>query len=257
MKDKKRKIDDLYDHSHQVREILGKAPNWVIRWGISVIFIVVVLLFACASFIRYNDVVHAQILVSSTNPPVYVKIPSSGRLTKVFVESGQHVNQGESLASFNSFSHSESNNNLIKSPISGKITVLDTWYNEQNIAGEKTVFTIVPHDLGEIVGRILLPIKDSEKVKKGQKVVIKIEKYPFEEWGGLQGSIEDISEVPNQGTESFYSLYIKVNGLTTSLDKQLDFVQEMQGQAEIVTEELSVLERMFYQLKSTIGIGRD
>ena len=36
------------------------------------------------------------------------------------------------------------------------------------------------------------------------------------------------------------------------MDKKIDFKQEMRGNAEIVTEELSVLERIFYQLKKPL-----
>ena len=35
----RRKIDDLSERSDQVKDILGQAPNWVIQWGISVVFI--------------------------------------------------------------------------------------------------------------------------------------------------------------------------------------------------------------------------
>ena len=39
----KRKIDDLNERSGEVKDILGQAPNWVIQWGISVVFIIVII----------------------------------------------------------------------------------------------------------------------------------------------------------------------------------------------------------------------
>jgi hypothetical protein len=38
------------------------------------------------------------------------------------------------------------------------------------------------------------------------------------------------------------------NPLVTSYHKSLHFHQEMQGQAEIVTEDIALLERIFYQI---------
>ncbi|XLS29903.1 hypothetical protein ACJD0Z_03555 [Flavobacteriaceae bacterium M23B6Z8] len=46
-----------------------------------------------------------------------------------------------------------------------------------------------------------------------------------------------------------YKFHIDIEGLTTSYEKEIDFNQEMQGTAEIVVEELTVLQRIFYQLR--------
>jgi len=40
------------------------------------------------------------------------------------------------------------------------------------------------------------------------------------------------------------------NGLKTSYNKQITFQQEMKGSAEIVTEDLRLIERILYQFKS-------
>ena len=107
----------------------------------------------------------------------------------------------------------------------------------------------MPNDLEEIIGRVTLPIRNSGKVQVGQKVIVKLANYPFEEWGSLEGEIRSISEVPKQGEEAFYTLYIELKGLTTSYGKEIAFKQEMQGTADIVVEELTVLQRIFYQLR--------
>jgi multidrug resistance efflux pump len=432
----KRKIDLLDERSDQVKEILGKAPNWVIRSGITVVFIIVVLLILGAALIGYNDIIPAQVTITSKNPPVYLKANTSGRLTHIFVEADQQVEEGEVLAEientanledvlylrdkivdfrtevgtldslrtiyppylglgsiqlaygefltqyqnyvlFNALSPSEResamirkqlgeqraflakqqrqlsifredlelskssyernktlyeknviskaefenasrgylsdkqqyegfltgisntqiaianfnnlltksniqgtefentykqqldkayqtlNNELllweqqflIKSPISGKVTVFDIWNKYQNVSVGETLFTVVPNDLEGIIGRVTLPIRNSGKVKIGQKVIIKLANYPFEEWGNLEGEIQNISEVPKQGEEAFYTLYIKLDDLSTSYGKQVDFKQEMQGTAEIVIEELTILQRIFYQLRKVFDRG--
>ncbi|BFP40520.1 HlyD family efflux transporter periplasmic adaptor subunit [Flavobacteriaceae bacterium GF1] len=424
------KLNVPEERSDQVKEVLGKTPNWMIRWGTSMVFVIVVLLLVGSAVIRYNDIIPANIVITSKNPPVYLKARSSGRLTKVLVQPNEAVEDGHILAEIENtakfedvlylkeqlYNHTEnflvldtlkkvfpstldlgeiqlaygnfltayqnfilyhtldpnskesvliqrqlreqqqflknqnrqlqlfkqdlalsktnfernkelfdrgviskaeyeeasrayladqqqyegfltsiSNtqiaianfNNLltktniqgtefentysqelenaeqnlltslnsweqqyiISSPVNGTVTVFDIWDQYQNIELGETLFTIVPKNMDGIIGRVTLPIRNSGKVKAGQKVIIKLDNYPFEEWGSLMGEIENISEVPKQGEETFYTLYIGVRDLTTSFGKTITFKQEMQGTAEIVVEELTVLQRIFYELR--------
>ena len=40
--------------------------------------------------------------------------------------------------------------------------------------------------------------------------------------------------------------------LITSYNKEIDFKQEMQGSAEIITEDLRLIERFFYQFREVL-----
>ena len=46
--------------SESVTEILGTPPKWLIRWGITVIFIVIAGLFVGSYFFKYPEVLTAQ-----------------------------------------------------------------------------------------------------------------------------------------------------------------------------------------------------
>ena len=94
----KKKIDLLNERSNEVQEILGKAPIWVIRYGISAVLVIVLALLVGAALISYNDVIPAQIVITSKNPPVYLKANSTGRLSEVFVTHDQMVEKNEKLA---------------------------------------------------------------------------------------------------------------------------------------------------------------
>jgi hypothetical protein len=41
--------------------------------------------------------------------------------------------------------------------------------------------------------------------------------------------------------------------LVTTFNRKIDFRQEMSGQAEIITEDLSMLERLFYQFRRLVN----
>ncbi|MEM0933667.1 MAG: hypothetical protein AAGJ12_14455, partial [Bacteroidota bacterium] len=93
-----KKFNLLDERSDLVKEILGKTPNWMIRWGTTLVFGIVVLLLIGSAVISYNDIIPANIVITSKNPPIYLKARNSGRLTKVFVQPNEPVGQGEILA---------------------------------------------------------------------------------------------------------------------------------------------------------------
>lgn len=140
---------------------------------------------------------------------------------------------------------------LIRASINGTVSFFGVWNKNQNVKAGEVLFTVVPQRADVIIGKMAMPIQNSGKVKVGQNVIIKLENYPPEEWGNLTGKILKIGAVPNQGEDS-YAVYISVDSLITSSNKRPEFRQEMHGTAEIITEELSVFSRIFYQIKRTL-----
>ncbi|MNY58537.1 hypothetical protein D3C86_1948840 [compost metagenome] len=83
----------------------------------------------------------------------------------------------------------------------------------------------------------------------GQRVNIRLANFPDREFGVLKGEIKNISLVPDKEGNLLIDVALP-NGLKTSYNKQIAFQQEMKGNAEIVTEDLRLIERILYQFKS-------
>lgn len=99
-----------------------------------------------------------------------------------------------------------------------------------------------------IRARAQFPIQNSGKVKPNQKINIKLENYPYTEFGLLQGKLISISKVPNN---SFYSTDILLDkGFTTSYNKELPAGKSLNGVGEILTDDYSLFLRLFNPLKS-------
>jgi len=420
--------------SEEVQEIMGTPPKWIIRWGIVIIFLVVLVLLAGSYFFKYPDLLTARVTIVSENPPISVVARSEGKLDKIFVIDKQKVeantvlgiienpadyvdayeliqfldsiqyffNQPElfntllfekeyilgqiheyysSLVSqlreyqtsvnFNTYEQrisslqkqvtdyenyyeklrqqiavlnqdyvlassqfhrdsvlnargvmsdvdfekseaamlkakyayqeamtnlastritmnqlrqqideqnvlrSESDNKLLaalkekydnlvnqlisweqtyvlKTPIAGQVTFTNFWSVNQFVSTGNVVFTVVPENEQEIIGKATVPLAGAGKVEVGQDVNIKLDNFPYMEFGLIEGMVKNISMVPvSSETGGYYTAEIVLkNGLITNYKKELPFNQEMQGNAEIITKDRRLIERLVEPLVS-------
>jgi multidrug resistance efflux pump len=140
-------------------------------------------------------------------------------------------------------------NYTLKSSVSGVVTFLQVWTENQTINSGDNVFSIIPDAKNGFVGKVKAPALNSGKIKVGQKVNIRLSNFPDREFGVLYGTIQNISLVPDKDGNLLLDVAL-TNGLQTSYKKQIIFQQEMKGSAEIVTEDLRLIERILYQFKN-------
>lgn len=58
--------------SEEVQEVMNRVPAWILRSGITVLFVIVVALVAGSYWFKYPDVIAAEVTVSTQDPPAYV-----------------------------------------------------------------------------------------------------------------------------------------------------------------------------------------
>jgi multidrug resistance efflux pump len=431
---KEEKANSIEIRSEEVQEIMGTPPRWIVRWGITIILLVVLVLFAGSYFYKYPDLIVARVVVVSENPPVSVVARSDGKLIKFFVTDKQTVNANTLLGiienpanyedvyelisllesvqpylsqpellnnlvfnkeysvgqnhsyysslvsqlreyqtsvSYNTFEQrikslekqvtdyanyyeklrqqisilnqdyvlassqfhrdsalharkvmsdvdfekseaamlkqkyayqnamtnlastqitmnqlkqqiqeqivlkAETENKLLaalkekydnlvnqlkaweqsyvlKTPIAGQVTFTNFWSINQFVTAGNVVFNVVPENEQEIIGKATVPIAGAGKVEVGQRVNIKLDNYPYMEYGLLEGKIKNISMVPVTNEKgSYYTAEIVLsNKLVTNYKKELPFNQEMQGSAEIITKDRRLIERLVEPLVS-------
>jgi multidrug resistance efflux pump len=140
---------------------------------------------------------------------------------------------------------------LIESPIGGRISFFNVWTVNQNVNIGDELFSIVPVQKQQFIGKCILPSLNSGKLALGQKVNIKLDNYPYNENGMLIGHVKNISEVPNKNT---YAIDVDLqNGLITSYNKSLVYKEEMKGKADIITVNLSVMDRVFFNFRKLVA----
>lgn len=139
-------------------------------------------------------------------------------------------------------------NYVLSSSINGVVSFQDYWGENQFVPSGSVVFSILPTETSTLVGKLVLPAQNAGKIVAGQKVLVKLDNYPYQEYGILIGKVTNFSISPNN--EGNYTVYISLpNGTKTSYNKTINFTQELIGNAEIITEDLSVAERMLYKFK--------
>lgn len=431
METKKNILDNLELRSENVQDILTSPPHWMIRWGNTLIFIILLMVLMMSYFIKYPEFIPAPILVTSQNPPEKLEARTNSKIEKIFIKNGEIVNKNEVLmvlqssanykdilklknivdslnqnqifsfpvnevskyklgelqSDYNVFSKAfqderlfsklqpyapenlaanqsltenrsriailqqqkqlevskfdlskknydrsqtlfdqgvvskmelenekikylqaeqnlksinislsqseESINNLnktksgttinsekdkinyssttvqsfeqlrkslkqwelaylITSSTNGKVSFQQFWGENQFLKAGDVILSILPNEKSAIVGRMFVPTANSGKIIPGEKVLIKLDNYKYQEFGIVEGKVQNISLTPDKDG-NYYVDVILPKGLKTSYDKTLPFDKELKGNAEIVTQDLRLIERFFYQIRKLLG----
>ena len=136
---------------------------------------------------------------------------------------------------------------VLKTPVDGIVDISRYWSVNQSVTTGETVFAIIPEASDNLIGKSQLPIAGSGKVRPGLSVNVRFLNFPDAEYGIVRGVVRNISVVP---TGDSYTLEVDFpDGLMTSYGDELPFHHEMYATAEIITEDLRLLERLLLPLK--------
>jgi len=89
---------DIELRSEEVQEILTRVPHWLIRFGSFVILMILISLLLMSWFIKYPDVITAEITITTETPPERLIARRSGRLEKILVQNQQFIARNTPLA---------------------------------------------------------------------------------------------------------------------------------------------------------------
>ena len=137
---------------------------------------------------------------------------------------------------------------VLRSDIAGELSYIRPWTNNESINRGETLFVIVPISKNTFIAQLRTPSHNAGKIKQGQNVLIQLDQYPYTEFGSLEGAVESMALSSDK--EGFYYVEVALpKGLRTSYQKEIIFRRELSGKAEILTEDLRLLQRLFYQFK--------
>lgn len=136
---------------------------------------------------------------------------------------------------------------LLESPVKGVVSYNNHWKVNQNVSAGDKVFAVVSSPSDDVVGKARIPIVGSGKVVPGQRMNITLDGYPYLEYGFLTGKVLSVASMPDDNT--YAADFELVGDGLTSYGYQVYQEGDMTGTAEIITDNLSVAERIVAPLR--------
>jgi multidrug efflux pump subunit AcrA (membrane-fusion protein) len=143
---------------------------------------------------------------------------------------------------------------VISAPVAGRVTFTSYWNENQSITAGERFATIIPDGgasgSNEVIGKLVIPSARLGKVSVGQTVHVKLNGYPYTEFGILKGELTSISAVPDKNG---YTADVRFpEGLVSTYKKQFELIHQMDGTAEIVTRDMRLIERFFAPVRDIV-----
>lgn len=140
----------------------------------------------------------------------------------------------------------------IVAPYEGIVSLQNVWGKGQRVSTGDIIASVAPVGEMKVIGRLKVPSSGFGKVKEGQEVNIKLNGFPYLEFGILKGTVQSISSVPENTQDGLaYTVDVALpTGLESSYHKTFPFVQNMDGTAEIITEDMRLIEQFVRPIRS-------
>lgn len=136
---------------------------------------------------------------------------------------------------------------VLVAPEDGKLLFVSSIQENEWIGNGQNMFYIQPPQTKFYV-EMMAGQKGVGKLKTGQKVMIKVEGYPSNEFGYLSATINYISSIPSR-KDSFLLKAELPTGLQTNYGKTVFFRNGLVAEAEIITDSRKLFDRLAGQLK--------
>lgn len=139
---------------------------------------------------------------------------------------------------------------VLRAPIAGKMVYTLPLQQNKYVEAGKVIAFVNPDDSKYYV-EIQISQNNFGKVDTGMQVQLRFDAYPFQETGYLPATIDYLS--PMAIDTGFLATARLNHGLMTNLNKQIQYKNGLNAQALIITRDMRLLERIFYNLRKTLS----
>ncbi len=132
----------------------------------------------------------------------------------------------------------------IIAPFDGIVSLQDYWGVGQHVSLGDVLASVVPSTTSKVEGRMKVSSVGFGKIAKGQTVNVRLNGFPYIEFGILKGVVSKISQVPEKYPDGSVAYNVEVsfpNGLVSTYHKTFPFIQDMDGEAEIITRDQKLI----------------
>ena len=142
---------------------------------------------------------------------------------------------------------------VLRAPVAGRVRYGAQLTAEQQFAraGEELLTILPKNETPEVHGRAEVPLAGYGKVAPGMRVAVRLDAYPYREFGTLNGTVADLAEVPDgdryRATVDFTEPLVTTHGDT------LPYLPELSGTGRIITRDRRFLQRIYEQLTGVLA----
>ena len=105
--DEGKKYKNIELRSNEVQEVMNHIPPAILRYGITVLAVIVCVLVIGCAFFSYPDTVEAEFTLTTQSPPAYITAGSEGRIEHLYVRNKQTVCKGDILGVIGNIARTE------------------------------------------------------------------------------------------------------------------------------------------------------
>jgi multidrug resistance efflux pump len=135
---------------------------------------------------------------------------------------------------------------VISAAQAGNVSVIGLISEGQPVKAGQPLFYVNNNQSG-FYGEMSIPQYEISKVKKGQKVLIKLSSYRFEDFGLITGTIDTIGSLPYND-----SVYVSKVIFNNPANKNIILKSGLSAESDIVTKDVSLVNRLIKTLKKAI-----
>ena len=227
------------------QEIIGHSPKWLTRVGSSILLIVILLIFFFSYLIKYPETIITNVTLDLKSEPILIKSSHKGELIFLDNINNKQVKTDAIIGHIvgNQLEHK------IIAPITGKVYFHRTFKQNKTVnVNDELAYIIPTTSEKDIYAFTHITKYDFTKVRPGQKVFLRLNDFPFHEYGAVEAVIDHISPIY---TEEGYLVKIGFpNKLTTTNGENIPHLNHMIGSCEIITNDVRLVDRFFFKFKS-------
>jgi len=132
---------------------------------------------------------------------------------------------------------------MVTAPFSGRVVYAGIIQENQTVTAGQELFYLKPNST-TYFGELSVSQQSFGRVTEGQRVLVRFSGYPYQEYGSVYGEVEYFSDFPIRDT-LFFAKVAFPDGLQTSYGHTIPPRNGMIGRAEIITQDMRLLERVY------------
>jgi hypothetical protein len=223
-----------------IDEVLAAPPPRLIRYGTTVVFVVVLVVLGLAAWIDFPEGITTPVLIHA--PSAAVNAPGQHtQLQTLLVKEGQPVSYGLPLA----ITTGNDQTDTLRANAAGRIRYMRKLAAREVLSPNARLFMIESEEYSHYVVRVRIPEPIAAQVRLDRELLISLNRFAAEEYGELRAAIISLPyNLP--GSKELVADARLTHGLMTTKGKKLALDIQTAGAAFLITGKRNLLRSLLH-----------